>query len=82
MFQERKCVRCGKTIIRPSFGSYLYKRVNPKTGKTVVYCGWNCYNKKTNEIPLSNPCVCCGKEIPEGWQVCKDCEFIARKNKK
>lgn len=25
-----------------------------------------------------NTCVCCGKEIPEGWQICTDC---AEKNK-
>ena len=22
----------------------------------------------------SNRCVCCGEEIPEGWQVCPNCE--------
>ena len=26
-------------------------------------------------------CICCGKEIPEGRQVCVICGFEARKNK-
>lgn len=28
------------------------------------------------QIPNSDDsaCVCCGAEVPEGWQVCKKCE--------
>ena len=37
----RTCGVCGKEVsIR---GTYKYKRL--VKGKTVYYCGWNCYNK-------------------------------------
>lgn len=26
---------------------------------------------------MENKCICCGKEIPEGRQVCPDCEAKA-----
>lgn len=74
MFKERKCACCGKLIIRRSFDNYTYKRgIN-------VYCGWNCYRKDdVNVPPIDNTCVCCGKEIPEGMQVCKNCEKTSKK---
>ena len=28
---------------------------------------------------LDNVCVCCGKDIPEGRQVCRSCEVAAQK---
>lgn len=38
----RTCGVCGKEVsIRGS--NYKYKRL--VKGKTVYYCGWNCYNK-------------------------------------
>lgn len=77
MFKECKCAYCGKIIIRRSFADYTYKR------GTHVYCGWNCYRKDDVTVPKNtNTCVCCGKEIPEGRQVCKDCEQVAKKRRK
>ena len=29
---------------------------------------------------MENKCICCGKEIPEGRQVCLDCEAKAEDN--
>jgi len=31
---------------------------------------------------LTNPCVCCGKELPEGRQVCTTCEIRSIENEK
>ena len=76
MFKEKTCAKCGKTVIRCSFGKYVYRR------DSKVYCGWNCYIRDENSEPvLNNPCVCCGKEIPEGRQVCPDCEKLSRRKK-
>ena len=30
---------------------------------------------------MENRCVCCGSVIPEGWQVCKECEVKAGMNR-
>lgn len=76
MFQERKCACCGKILIRRSFGSYIYKKDRN------TYCGWNCYRKGERKAStVVNPCVCCGREVPEGRQVCLKCEELARKKK-
>lgn len=74
MFIEKKCAYCGKIIIRRCFNDYTYKRGEH------VYCGWSCYRKDSVVLPpIENTCVCCGKRIPEGIQVCKTCEKIANK---
>ena len=76
MFQENICACCGKRIIRGSFYNYTY------TIGQDFFCGWNCYRKgKRVAPPVDNTCVCCGAEIPEGRQVCKECEKLARKKK-
>ena len=31
-------------------------------------------HQTTGVISLENRCVCCGEIIPEGWQVCMECE--------
>lgn len=46
----RTCGVCGKEVsIR---GTYKYKRL--VKGKTVYYCGWNCYNRQGRQDVTRN----------------------------
>ena len=33
-----------------------------------------CLEGDIEPLPVTNPCVCCGEETPEGRQVCWQCE--------
>lgn len=37
-------------------------------------CEWYEDGGKKNRYSDDSACVCCGAEVPEGWQVCKKCE--------
>lgn len=59
---ERKCSRCGKMfVVAPQ---HIYR----KNGK--IYCSWTCYNHRNEDR-----CVSCGEIVPEGRQVCQNCEM-------
>ena len=66
---EKHCSRCGKLfIVAPQ---HIYKQ-----GRK-VYCSWTCYNHRNDEH-----CVVCGEIIPEGRQVCPNCESEVQIKKK
>lgn len=43
-FDEVVCYQCGKSIIIPDRGQWIYKRsINDRTGPRMKYfCGWSC----------------------------------------
>lgn len=69
--REMDCAKCSKKfIVAPA---HIYKKGSK------YYCSWSCYNHRKEEM-----CIVCGATIPEGLQVCPNCEHEVKtkRNKK
>lgn len=51
-----------------------FYRVCKDSSASKEACEWYEDGGKKNRYSDDSACVCCGAEVPEGWQVCKKCE--------
>jgi RNA polymerase subunit RPABC4/transcription elongation factor Spt4 len=70
------CHLCGRTLTEKEWENIVDRLVVIDTNAfpNVDLCWERKYIKQPSRINKENTCVCCGEVVPEGRQICKNCE--------